>query len=485
MRKLLPRSLRSRLIVSFGLLIFLSLFLGGIATVYLLKTEQERTARERVGRLAEPIALRAAILEATDHTPTEIEETLRQEYDVRILLIDRNATVVSDTGDSLRGQTIAQVKMEQAPPPGSPAPGKQNPRFRVQDLRQDKDDLLLFTAPYVTLRGPGLGTFLPDYLTVVAVEKSDVTHAWRDLLPRLFLAGGLAFFAGVVAASLIARSITRPLNQITAASEAMARGRYDQQIASQGSEEVRRLGQAFNDMARQVSASYSTLRDFLANVSHELKTPLTSIQGFSQAMTDGSLTKPEDYAEAGRIINDEALRMRGLVDDLLYLSQVEAGEVVMHFDRLNVPDLLLATRERFSRRAGQAGIELRVEAATTPPISADARRLEQALANIVDNAVRYTPPGGRITLRSTASDGHIQLAVHNTGSVIPPEALPHIFDRFFQADPERARAEGNSGLGLAITHEIIEAHGGNVAVTSSAVAGTEFVITLPREAAAR
>jgi signal transduction histidine kinase len=492
-RKLLPRSLRARLIFSFGVLIFLSLFLAGSTSVFLLRAEQERTARERVGRLAEPVALRAAILEAAGATPADIESALQAEYaDLRILLVDRDETVVSDTGQSLRGSKMTEIgipREAQTAPDGEvstqqvrpPFRGDKRPRYEVKTWSHGSDDLLLFTAPSVLLRAPGFGAFVPSYQTVLAVDQSDITSAWRDLLPRLALAGGLAFFASVFAAGLIARSITRPLREITTASEEMAKGRYDQRIPSYGGEEVSRLASAFNEMAHQVGLSYRTLRDFLANVSHELKTPLTSIQGFSQAMTDGSLQRPEDYTEAARIINDEAVRMRGLVDDLLYLSQVEAGEIVMHFDRFLPNELLLSTVERFDRRARQGDIRLLVQTTPTPEIEADARRIEQALANIVDNAVRHTPAGGAVTLRSSADDGHVRFAIHNTGSVIPPEHLSRIFDRFFQGDPARARADGNTGLGLAITREIVEAHGGSVDVTSSAEAGTEFVITLPAQ----
>jgi signal transduction histidine kinase len=115
----------------------------------------------------------------------------------------------------------------------------------------------------------------------------------------------------------------------------------------------------------------------------------------------------------------------------------------------------------------------------TPRINADGRRLEQALANIVDNAVRHTPAGGAVTMRSAADNGHVTLSVHNNGPAIPPEAMPHIFERFFQADPAGASKDANTGLGLAITREIVEAHGGDVRATSSEDAGTEFVITLP------
>ena len=474
--RLLPRSLRVRLILSFGALIFVSLFFAGTATVYLLKEKEEDNARERVGLLSEPIAQRAAILEleaieANNPSTEQIHARLVDEYPgVRILLTNRAGFVLEDSANKLDGSVIAQVSEDYRDSPD-------DPRYHSNKWRGPEDDLLLFWTP--TPSGPAAFAFQPSLQTVVAIDESDVSQAWRDLLPPLFLAGGLAFMVSVIAAGLLARSISRPLRQITTASEAMARGQYDQQIPNYGMEEVGRLARAFNEMARQVSRSHRTLRDFLANVSHELKTPLTSVQGFSQAMSDGSLTRPEDYAEAGRIINDEAVRMRGLVDDLLYLSQVEAGEFNMQLDKLSANELLKSTQERFARRASQAGIALELQASPLPQISADGRRLEQALANIVDNAVRHTPRGGRVTLGSLAQNGSVRLSVHNTGSVIRPEALPHVFDRFYQADPAGARADANTGLGLAITKEIVQAHGGAIEASSSAATGTSFVITLP------
>lgn len=471
--RLLPRSLRSRLIFSFGLLIFVSLFLAGTFTVWLLKEQEEDRQEEQVGLLAEPVALRAAFLELAGRNPPEISSVLQEEYPgVRILLVDSDSWVVADTAKTLEGSQVAQITIETS---DAEIPEKAGLRYHK---RRGPEDLLFY---YATPKGivPVTVTFTPQFQTVLAVDASDVQQAWLDLLPRLFLAGGVAFFAGVLAAGLLARSISRPLHQITIASENMAHGQYDQQIPERGSDEVSRLARAFNDMAHQVSHSHRTLRDFLANVSHELKTPLTSIQGFSQAMVDGALTRNEDYAEAGRVINDEAMRMRGLVDDLLYLTQVDAGEFTIQTEEMSASELLRATQERFQRRADQEGVDLRLLSESSQRFQGDGRRLEQALANVVDNAVRHTPSGGTVTIRSFGENGHVNLSVHNTGSVIPSEALPHIFERFFQADPAGARADANTGLGLAITREIVEAHGGDVIASSSEEAGTEFLISLP------
>lgn len=157
--------------------------------------------------------------------------------------------------------------------------------------------------------------------------------------------------------------------------------------------------------------------------------------------------------------------------------------MVMQEEDINPLELLRETSERFRRRAEQAGVSIDVQPGPNPVLRADPRRLEQALANLLDNAVRHTPAGGWISLQSALSDGSIRLSVHNTGSYVPPEVMPHIFERFFQVDPAKARANGNTGLGLSITREIVEAHGGTVEVTSSLEEGTDFVISMPLQRA--
>jgi two-component system, OmpR family, sensor kinase len=285
----------------------------------------------------------------------------------------------------------------------------------------------------------------------------------------------------VLVAQFLTRSIARPLVQMTRASEEMARGRYDQSIPVRGRDEVGRLAVAFNDMARQVSASDRTMRDFLANVSHELKTPLTSIQGFSQAMLDGTVLGPDEHQRAAGIINDEANRMRGLVEELLTLSKIESGQIAMGEDPVDLDRLLREAARRAEWQADATGVRVVVESRASAFVRGDAHWLAQVFSNLLDNALRHTPPGGSVAVRARtrAEPGEVTVAIHNTGSYIPPEDLPRVFERFFQVDRSRAGRLSGSGLGLAIVREIVQAHGGSVDAASDPASGTTFTVRLP------
>jgi signal transduction histidine kinase len=248
-------------------------------------------------------------------------------------------------------------------------------------------------------------------------------------------------------------------------------------------------------MMREVARSQRTLRDFVANVSHDLRTPLTSIQGFSQAMVDGALRTPDDFADAGRVINEEAERMRRLVEDLLALSKIESGQVKLDFEPAELEILAHQAAERVERRAEEGGVNLALTIDETPMVRADSRWVERAVDNLIDNALKHTPAGGTITLatgimtvppgaqvlspvgRRTGGFGYI--AVHNTGSFIPPSDQSRVFERFYQLDKARSASGSGSGLGLAIAQEIIQAHGGWIHVQSSRAGGTEFSVLLP------
>lgn len=483
------QSLRVRLVVTYALIALLSLAIGGAAFLVLLRGyQQERD----VARLREHTLFIAAVMQspqarAAQLAPAELFSVVRsyaEELSLRLLLADNRWMVVEDTEGSLIGR---QLDPPQRPLRGSMEMG------RFQEAGRPR---MLFVATPVLLNTQRSG---PQwFVLLVAARPRGLLDAWIELAPHLGRAALFALAGSVLVALAMARLILRPIRSLTEASEAIAQGNYAQRIDHTGPDEIGRLAEAFNHMAREVARSQQMLRDFLANVSHELKTPLTSIQGFSQAMLDGALQTRDEFASAAQIINGEAARMRRLVDDLLFLSKVETGQIPMNRRPVALEPFLEACVQRLRWQAGQRDVRIVCQVDPTytlPPVEVDPDRLEQACVNLLENAVRHATPGSTITVRARlaapeaagardqarrpSARPSIAISVHNYGDVIPPDDLPRIFERFYQVDKSRTRRSDGSGLGLAIVKEIVQAHGGAVHAASDPVHGTELTIVLP------
>jgi len=296
---------------------------------------------------------------------------------------------------------------------------------------------------------------------------------WVPLLE----AGLLALALSLVLAWLLSRWVARPLYQTADAARALAQGEY-RPIAEEGPQEARILARAFNEMARQVEASQRSQREFVANVSHELKTPLTSIQGFAQAIIDGTADDPESVRTSAQIIAEEAVRMHRLVVTLLDLARLDAGTADLKREPLSLKELLEAVLTRFRPRAQKAQIALTFQAADDVTLMGDADRLAQVFINLIDNALRHTEAGGEVRIAIRRAGSWAEVQVSDTGKGIPPEQLPHIFERFYRGDKARSGRE-SAGLGLAIAQEIVRAHGGEIVVQSTPGKGSTFVVKLP------
>ncbi len=301
-----------------------------------------------------------------------------------------------------------------------------------------------------------------------------------DFLPLIVQSGVFALLLSLVVAFFFARWIADPLQKVVTAARQMPSAEITP-VEPKGPHEVQELTRAFNDMIQRTQASQKSQRDFVANVSHELKTPLTSVQGFAQAILDGTANTDETQKQAAQVIYDESARMHRMVLDLLDLARLDAGTADITMSPVNIPALLNAIAEKFSPQLLRAGVNIKVEASGhLPPISADGDRLAQVFTNLVDNALKFTPRDGLITLRASAANNELLISVLDTGAGIPAESLPHIFDRFYQADPARKGGEKHgAGLGLAIAHEIVQAHGGRISVRSRLGEGTSFDVFLP------
>jgi len=482
-------SLRTKLIAAFVLVIFLSLFLSSVGAVYLLRDYQRQIRLNQLADLALPISYQVGVLERIGASPDQIGVILQEQSkqnDVRILLVDARGTIVEDTQGELVGQQISAPQQDLS---------LRQPRPAITAYQTD-NGLVLISIPARTsssLADRFLGR-TSSYSVILAVPQRRISAAWIEFAPQLSIAALISLAASVAVALFLSRSISRPILQIARASDEMAQGRYDQFISTNSRDEIGLLAASFNNMARKVSTTDRTLREFLANASHELRTPLTSIQGFSQALVEGAIKDKAGYEEAGQIINEEANRMRRLVDDLLYLSKIESGQLELEMQQVDLADLLKDCVKKMQPKAEEAHVTLDIQADTGVTVRGDAHRLENVVRNLLENAIKYTPDEGVITVRLNSPDlihSHAQqrggaiISVHNTGSVIPHDELDKVFDRFYRARDSHARSSEGSGLGLAIVKEIVQAHGGAVSVSSDAASGTEFTVTLPVDGVAQ
>jgi signal transduction histidine kinase len=297
-------------------------------------------------------------------------------------------------------------------------------------------------------------------------------------LDRVSLRGALtATVIALIVGVLLASSLTRPLRELTAAIRSMARGELGQEVPVRSQDELGALTAAFNQMSADLARANEARRQMTADIAHDLRTPLTVLSGYIESLRDGVLQPSRARYDT---LYAEAQHLQRLVDDLRTLSLADAGELDLNRQTMPPEDLLERLRATYAHQAGQAGIALEVQTeADLPEIDLDPDRMIQVLGNLISNALRYTPQGGRIALIAQAQNGNVRLMVRDTGQGIPPEALPRIFDRFYRGDASRQQQEGESGLGLAIARSIIEAHGGTIAVDSELGRGTVFTIELP------
>jgi len=311
--------------------------------------------------------------------------------------------------------------------------------------------------------------------------RFQIVTLFRDqFLGPLAQAGLMAMLVAFVLSLLMSRWITAPLRRISREARQVADGRAHP-IPLEGPEEVRQLAASFNDMTHQVQESQQSQKDFIANVSHELKTPLTSIQGFARALQDGTAQTPEELAQAADVIGAETARMHRLVQDLLTLTKLDAGTIAFSFETLDFNPLLRAALHKFTPQTEAAGIQFEVTESERPAfIQGDPDRLMQVLDNLLDNALKFTPTGGKISLRSEINGDSIWVYVIDSGEGIPPEEQSRIFERFYQVDKARTGGEVRGyGLGLAICQQIVLAHGGTLSVTSQPGEGSHFVVKIP------
>ena len=450
-------SLRSRLWLSYAFIIVTALgVVAMVLFIYLLRNPLlYRQTSERLK------AVQAVVLQRESQSqPVSVAaQKASRTFNVRILLYSQDRQLILDT------YSDKEVAL--------PFPEKKLIARNTPIVRDENGTSWLYSIEK-----------LPDktYLVVASPRPriSILNIFTDDFLPLILQSGLIALLLSLVLAFLFARWIADPLQKVMLAARNLPSAEI-KPVETSGPHEIQELTRAFNDMIARMQASQKSQREFVANVSHEMKTPLTSIQGFAQAILDGTADTSDARQKAAQVIYDESGRMQRMVLDLLDLARLDAGTADITMSPVNMFGLLQAVAEKFAPQSQRAGVDIKVDvAANLQTITADGDRLAQVFTNLVDNALKFTPRGGLISLHVSVANGEMLVSVSDTGAGIPATAQAHIFDRFYQADPARKGGEKHgAGLGLAIAHEIVQAHGGRINVRSRLGEGTSFDVFLP------
>ncbi len=297
----------------------------------------------------------------------------------------------------------------------------------------------------------------------------------RGFWSQMLFAGAVAAIVSLLLARYLARGMTQPLRDMAQAARTMQTGDYSQRVHTPSRDEVGQLADAFNRMSAELEGLEGLRRDLVANVSHELKTPITALRAHLENLLDG-VEQPNP--ETLHVMLQQSDRLARLVEQLLDLSRLESGDVPL--DRQPVPLRPLVTE--VVSEISVAGRDVRVQTEVPedlPPVWADRERVHQVLYNLLDNAVRFTPPGGEVRVRASRHNGSCEVQVTDTGPGIPPEHLPRVFERFYRVDASRSREDGGTGIGLAIARSVVEAHGGHIHAESEVGKGSVFSFDLP------
>jgi signal transduction histidine kinase len=371
----------------------------------------------------------------------------------RLVLADRQGIVVGDTQDEWIGKQISPAEMKNGEP---------------VTLNNDLVGTLLVTPNNIAGTGTPAGEFL------ASVQQSIITS--------VVIAGIIALILGAV----LFFQITAPLRELKKAAASIAHGDLNQRVAIHSHDELGELGQTFNHMAESLADAETQRQHLVADVAHELRTPLAAIQATLEGMQDGVLPLDDEQVAA---LYTETMLLNRLVGDLKLLSLAEAGQLKLERQETEPDILIQQIVDRVKTQADQKNVYLKTDLqADLPVIWMDSDRITQVLNNLISNSLRYTPEGGTITVQAAFhTDGNsIYISVVDTGAGIDPENLPYVFDRFYRADKSRTRSSGGSGLGLAIVKQLVEAHGGYVLAESpifqsdnQKVFGTKISFALP------
>ncbi len=363
----------------------------------------------------------------------------------RVVLLSQAGEVIADTGGASLGELHPAEHLQNAVP--------------------------------IVVNGQTVGSVLVGSMIEPVLNPADEDFL-RAVNLSIFITAAAVGLLALILGSMLFHQITSPLSAVSQAAEAIAAGQLERRVEVKTTDEIGRLGRSFNRMAESLAQADVLRRNMIADIAHELRTPLTVVQGGLEAMLDGVY---DLSAENITSIHQQTALLSRLVADLRDLALAEAGQLKLDWQAVDPDALIAEANDGLRTQAQNKGVTLKLQLPQgLPRIRGDGQRLQQVLFNLLSNALRHTPTGGTVTTGAEVKEDMLIIRVQDTGSGIPAEDLPHVFERFYRVDRSRARSTGGSGLGLTIAKRIVEAHGGQIWAHSWMGAGSTFAFSLPR-----
>jgi heavy metal sensor kinase len=351
-----------------------------------------------------------------------------------------------------------------------------NAKFDRESLREEhltaESELMIFAMPFTAKDGG-------RYVIEVGAANQEIERMLHGLLFAIAIGLQVVVSMAMAGGYLLMRRALRPVDEITQSAERITSRNLGERLpVAETGDEIERLSVGLNRMIARLDESFQHVNRFSADASHELRTPLTILRGELEAAAQQGQITPELRETLGSAL-EETERLSRIVESLMAISRLDAGEARVELAHFDLAELTSSTTEQMRLLAEDKDIALRCESEQQVRVEGDRARLKQVIVNLVDNAIKYTPAGGLVGVKVSASNGRAVIEVNDNGVGIPSEALPHIFERFYRVDKARSRQMGGAGLGLSIIKAIVTAHGGQVKVESVEGKGSQFLVELP------
>lgn len=453
----------ARLLAIFMAVIVAVVFIGAAFSVLAIRNNMIEYRMENLLAQAREIAFLASRVDDTGlsdylniDTPTMTylqwkAKTVYQDYGAYILIVDRNGRIMDNMMSAVENNPDTVQSLATADVTDALREVLSGKEVQARIVNAAKGTVFTVAVPWVqddTVLG---AVFIHTSAQLVETE-------YRGIMLQIFFGFSLASFLALFSAAFYTRAIVRPLTVITKAAEGMSRGKFSQRAEVTGVDEVRQLAGAFNVMAERLEQVEESRREFVANVSHELRSPVTSIHGFVEGMLDGTIP-PEEHRKYLEIVGDETNRLKKLIADLLMLSRMDKGADKLHFtnDDINesIRRVLIGRMTDIEQKKLNVNLDFRQDPCM---VRADRDRITQVLYNLLDNAVKFSNEDGNLTICTDMVQDRVLITVENEGMPILEVDRPHIFDRFYKADKAHTAGKG-TGLGLSICKQIIDMHG--------------------------